>query len=377
MLYSADFKDMSGKVKPVEMAKYLHDLGWSTIPTKREHVNIFQLSSGNDFYQINLPTDKSLSDYNIAMYRAIETLAASSKKSIEQVLLELLNPLSDILRFRISGNAFETGSIYVEDAINLYSNGRKMLAAAAMDAISPKLFHTGKPDSKVQELVSRSRYGQTEIGSYVVSLVCPFANVVDGEYAQLTLFDDEEMVANSLTRKVTRKLISSAQEVKTAVENGTLEKLVICESPTISANFLEAVNAIGLQKRDCHVEIAAKWAPTVRANTPENNAVSLTHDYYSPIAAVVNKIKSFCEEEKGYVGRITKLVSIENAPKRKNGQITIAYINENGKRSTASTNLSRYDYDRAIEAHKKGEMVRVVGKLSAKTIECTAFDIIA
>lgn len=65
-------------------------------------------------------------------------------------------------------------------------------------------------DDVVQKFLSDCRFGQTEIGSYVVSVVCPFAELNEGEgYKQLSIFSDEEQCAESLTRKITNKVMKN------------------------------------------------------------------------------------------------------------------------------------------------------------------------
>lgn len=64
-------------------------------------VLIFQLQTDFDFFQVTIPMDKGLSDYKEAMYKAVETVALAEHKSIEQVMLFLLNPSADILKIRL------------------------------------------------------------------------------------------------------------------------------------------------------------------------------------------------------------------------------------------------------------------------------------
>lgn len=65
--------------------------------------------------------------------------------------------------------------------------------------------------------------------------------------------------------------------------------------------------------------------------------------------------------------------------KRDMGKITIVYLDENDRKRTATANLAKRDYDKAIEAHEKGLHVEVVGEITGKTgntMNCEFFDII-
>ncbi|MCL2420561.1 MAG: hypothetical protein FWD03_01775 [Defluviitaleaceae bacterium] len=319
------------------------------------------------------------------MFRAVETIAQSSEKNVEQVILELLNPLSDILRLRIEEKNAETGSLFVEDAISLYNNAKKLLTATAMDVLSPRLIHSGRPTSSIVDFIERCKFGQTEIGSYVVSIVCPFVKInANNKMEQLSLFSEEEICAESLTRKVVNKLIVSAATIKDAAGQGNLEEIINQNAETsafISANFLEALSGINIYRKDSALDITVKYAPTIKANTVSNVSVSVNHDHFYPIDALVNKLKRVQETEKNYVGLIKALDAPPDLKARKNGTVTIVYLNDDGKNATAKATLLKSDYDEAIKAHTEGRHVRIVGSISGqssgkKTIECSFFEIL-
>ena len=290
MIQPKDFIKLAEHVNHLEFAKYLRDLGWQALPTKGDTVNVFQYQKENIFYQADIPKNRGLRDYARAICRAIEEVARFAGNSAEQVLLELINPMSDIVRIRLVNEELEAGSIYVEDAINLYENAKKLIAAAAMDVYSPKAHHRGRPNTIVQKFISSCRFGQTEIGSYVVSVVCPISKIQSNDIQQLTLFQDKDEGSESLTRKTINKMITSIQSIKDNIDTGSLWEYFKKES--ISINFLEALNLIGLNKDKTKVDISIKWAPTITSNRVNLSNVSLTHDYSSPIETVIKKVKN-------------------------------------------------------------------------------------
>lgn len=82
--------------------------------------------------------EQSLSDYQEAMYTAIETVAFVEGQSAEQLLLFLLNPNTDILKIRLDRSDVEAGNILFDDAIRIYENAKKLIAATAQDILHPK-----------------------------------------------------------------------------------------------------------------------------------------------------------------------------------------------------------------------------------------------
>jgi hypothetical protein len=374
---------MAGKISHIETAKYLRDLGWNEIPTKSEQINVFQLENQAGFFQVDLPSSRLLRDYKKAMYRTVETISRSVGKSVEQVTLELLNPLSDILRLRVQGSNSEEGSLFMEDAINLYDNAKKLLTATAMDIIKPQLFHSGRPPATINEFVNNCRFGQTEIGSYVVSVVCPFARLNSNEIVQLTIFDEEVVCAESITRQVVNKLVSSVSTVKESVEKGNLEAVINDNAETgISANFLEALNGINIYREGNSLDISVKYAPTISSNTLSVTTVSIDHEYYAPIDTVINNIRRVQESDKVYFGRIKQCDALPDSTARKQGRVVLVYLDENNKsKTTPPIILPIGEYHGAVDAHKNGNMVKVAGIISgtarSKKIECSYFEVLS
>lgn len=365
MIYSINFMDLTDQINPHAVVKYLQDTGWLQYKTKKTYIKIFQrYTSNRDFYQVTIPIDKTLSDYKEAMFEAIEQISLFEGQSTEQLMLYLLNPNTDILKIRLQKKNIETGSILFDDAINLFENAKKLIAATALDVLHPKQIHQGRQEEAVSQFISNCKFGQTEIGSYVISVVCPFAELDDSaKYKQLSFFSDEEQCANSLTRKVTNRIMSNISTIKDNIDNGDMNKLISEEGDIISANFYEALTGMNIAEQDTSIEFIAKWSPVVKTNCYINDKIVLTHDYYQPITNVIEKLKENINTHTKIVGRIKKLESIPDASKRTNGKVTIVYLDENDYKKTVSIQLNRDDYIKAIEAHESGSHVEVIGEI--------------
>ncbi len=380
MIYSVNLLDLAEKINPLAFSRYLKDTGWLQFQSKRTNVRIYQLEQGNNFFQVVIPTDKELSDYKQAMYKAIETLATVEQKTVEQVMLYLLNPNTDILKIRLSNDNVEAGNILFDDAIRLYENAKKLLGAAALDILHPRKYHQGRVDDTVSKFLSNCKFGQTEIGSYVVSIVCPFAELDENmEYKQLSIFSEEEECANSLTRQVTNRVMNNIAEIKGMIDNDNLDCLMTNSSHLISANFYEALNGLNLGSEGTALEFTAEWSPVVKNTTGTKSRVSLTHDYYQPIETVISKLKERKNTSTTIIGRIRKLESSPDLEKRTNGKITVVYLDENDKKRTVTADLNKNDYEKAITAHATGSHVEITGELKTgrnAAVSCDSFSII-
>ena len=102
MIYSVDFFTMTENLNPLAVCRYLDETGWEYIPLKRNNIKIYQYERKDIFEQVNVPISKELIDYKQAMYNVVKTISDIEKKSVEQIMLYLLNPNTDILKIRLS-----------------------------------------------------------------------------------------------------------------------------------------------------------------------------------------------------------------------------------------------------------------------------------
>lgn len=384
MIYSVNFKDLTEKINPHAFVKYLKDIGWTQWETKRHYIKVFQkIKENGEGFQVTIPLDKELLDYKEAIYQAIETVAFVEEQSTEQLLLFLLNPNTDILKIRLDKKDVEDGNILFDDAIHIYENAKKLIAATAQDIVHPRKYHQGRIEDDISKFINKCRFGQTEIGSYVVSIVCPFIELDDIEgYKQLSIFSEEEECARSFTRKVTNRIMENISFIKTNIDKGSYDELVHeNEKDKISVNFYEALNGLNLDAEGTNLEFMAQWSPAVKENRYINDRITLSYDYYQPISRAIVKMRESVNTKTRILGRINKLESMPDISKRKSGKISVVYLDEDDKRRTISVNLNKEDYDRAIEAHGHGRYIEVIGELKKQSkrrqnMNCEIFNVI-
>lgn len=379
MIYSVDFIEISGKISHVDLCKYVSDLNWTLYEGKVVNgLKIFQKYYKNNFYQIKIPCNREFDDYAEAMYKAVTTISLTEEKSVEQVILELLNPLSDILRVRHIGKDVENGSILIENGIKLYDNAKKLLTNATLDVLNYKKLYKGRLPDNVSDFINRCRYGQTEFGSYVISLVCPFVQVDNGGVQQLSIFSEEEIAAYSLTRKATKKVIDSIGKIKETIDRGDDLSMVIEDNQNpISVSFMDSLTNLNISEEDSALEITVKWAPTVKINRSLISSATISHDYFAPIKSIVERYKA--EDENASIcidGRIGKLMASPNIEDRKTGQAQLVYIDKNSKAKRIMLELGKDEYDIAIEAHSTGKTIRANGELLGNHMVNVTLDIL-
>lgn len=88
---SLNVSDLVLKIKPYDIVKYLKNKGWEEYKSKKDYIKIFQKKenkcNSRNFYQVTIPFDKELSDYEEAMLEAIEEISLCENNPMEQLLL--------------------------------------------------------------------------------------------------------------------------------------------------------------------------------------------------------------------------------------------------------------------------------------------------
>ena len=104
--------------------------------------------------------------------RELETVEDRSQLDI---LRDLYNSGFDVVRLAALSPNSEDGTVRIEDGVQLFERARDILLAAACATVRPQpVFHSRKPQ-QATEYMRKARLGQTEHGSYVLTLLSPVA----------------------------------------------------------------------------------------------------------------------------------------------------------------------------------------------------------
>lgn len=383
MMYTTYLYDLSSKVNSLALQTYLLQKGWKRKNTKRKDVAIITSPNDEAVYDILLPLNRNFVDYADALYGAIKKVAKFEDRDEIQIANDLIAPPADIVRYRVESESTSNGLIPLKAGFELLESAKKSLLSAASDILSPALFHKRMSYKKAVQFIDACYLGQTERGSYIASIVCPFIKLNDEDIpSQMSLFSGEAALSGSITRDVTKKLMTSISIVKEVIESGdhaTLEKAE--GNNIISVNFLESLIEINEFSQGSIIEISTTWAPTIPIPQDVPTKIQLTNDYIEPIKSIIDKLKPEIVEIKGdYVGKISAIEANPDIKTRQDGVVTFVFINNDEKAITARVTLVGDDVHRAMQAFDHGKNVRITGNLKVSSrqriIESPVFNII-
>jgi hypothetical protein len=367
MIYTTDISNLIATIPSKNVQVYLEDLGWTRVKTKRDSImGVYTSPSQLEKVRVTVPFDKGLSDYNFVMKELVECLSEVYKKDTRRIVTELQNPNADIIRFRVVSEETESGVIGFDKGIQLFNNAKKLLVYSAMDVSDYRQIHLGRPKKDITSLIDACRIGQTEIGSFLVSIICPFYDVINGELRQLSLLYDQGGFGQSKTRKATTKLMNSVNQIKNVASNNNIDEL-LDEKIGISVNFYESLVNVGISEKKTNVEISANWTPLTPNNDVKQSSVNISNDEeYEALYSAITHIKKHAPETKTVRGKIEKLIAKSNQ-RGDGGEITIKYIADDYKKKPLRVKLQPSLYDESIIAHKSNSDVEVVATLNKET----------
>ena len=89
---------------------YLVARRWQGVASRLGYAAIYR-SPGDGEVEVQIPLDPELADYADAITLAARRISGFEGRTQEEVLLDLLRPRSDTIRFVLSGGTTETGTI--------------------------------------------------------------------------------------------------------------------------------------------------------------------------------------------------------------------------------------------------------------------------
>jgi hypothetical protein len=350
--------DVLAAVPPRSLYAYLDAQEWKRVRPYGDMGDAFALEGQGR--EVLVPASADFTDYPIRVNEVIVTLSQVEERDRRAVLRDLLLADVDLVRIRIPGGTGD-GSMPVDSGVALFQEARNLLLAAACSATRPqKAFRLGG-NNTANDYIKTVRFGQTEQGSFVVSLLSPVPLNLD---RQNSLFNNLPNISNDpFERKVTRKLVSGLRATREAV---TLANRAYGINPFeervaqgVSANLCEAVGNLINTGDGQGVDISVSWALT---RTPhEGNALVHFGNSDAPVLKEASRVLKERQERSNerIEGYVTVLRRSEAEPQ---GRARIKAAIE-GVMSSVRIDFAPADYSRIVDAHDRRQVVSLEGDL--------------
>ena len=340
-------------VSPLALSAYARVAGWSRSDAFGDYSDVY---SGSSLPEIIIPRTQRLGDYARVVARLISIFAQVAEVDEATLYNDLVVADRDVTRVRVDDGDMN-GSISLEQGPNLVSGARDMLLAAACSLHEPsRPVYRAAANKEANEYVRRVRLGQTEHGSFVVTLLSP----VIPPPIQEPLLPDMENHLDPLERRVALRLSQALSAVHGATAKtmtGDTAAFANAVAEGISANLCEALAQMVEPYES--LDVSTTWA--------RSRPVQGTRDgvRFSKDDALILREAARLFRNRGPILDVTLFGSVQRLKRddrETDGTVTLR-VHFDGTTQSVTAVLNESDYARAIEAHKVKAPVIVEGDL--------------
>ncbi len=348
--------NLARRISHRALIKYAESLDWRRVQGIEVDIALFHEPDRRE-HQIIIPLDEQFDDYGERVIDVISRLADFEKRPALEILNLLLVPSADILRFREISNEAESGNLPLDHAVRMIDGTRKLLLSVAHSVLVPRPYHPRLSRSEAEEFVSRCRLGQTERGSYVLSVVCPLD--LSAGFSR----PDRDPFA----RQVTDLFIKTLNDLSLAADGAGIDDLTdLSIHPGISANFCESLLAIQPTGDQSYVNVSVVWSRYLpRENGEGKREVRLGFEIFDIAAKLGPLLRTFpkpsiAENYFGYVDELRGQPS--RLDSRPEGEVRLSLFDRE-EEFRARADLRADDYEEAAKAHLNSRLVFIKGVL--------------
>ncbi len=340
-------------VSPIALSSYARAAGWTQHGTYRVHSDIYV---SEDRPEIIVPRTDHLGDYASVVAELIKIFAEVGRQDEISVYRSLVTADRDVVRLRVEES--EEGSVKLNEGVDLIQGARDLLLATACSLDKSKAVYRAGANLSAKDLVSRIRLGQTDRGSFVVTLLTP---VIPPPVP--VLFSDESDQDAPIERRLTTRLIEALTAVREAAEqtaSGDEKAFVGTMKSGVSANLCEALDKIISSFSTLDVNVS--WA-RIRPNTVPNCTVRFGNKDAPLLRQVAHAFRERAPQPDIHLLGFVQL--LKRGEEEEDGTIRLStFVDEQQMSVTAL--LERQDYEQAVQAHKDQAMVMLSGDLERR-----------
>jgi len=197
--------------------------------------------------------------------------------------------------------------------------------------------------------------GQTEVGSFVVTIISPVPPALQAPEAE-----EHEPFERRVTRFLAGGAIAAREAAEEAVTTGSLEPFRRAVVHGVSANLCDALAGIQEAGGGDRFELGVAWATARRPPTDLPSSTQITRDAAEVLREASRLFKEAeAPEELEIEGYVIALKRDEGS---ETGTITVSGLVDGALREV-KIELAGTAYQRAIEAHGEERPVRCEGRL--------------
>jgi hypothetical protein len=344
-------------LRPLDIVSYLHATGWRNVENRSEKASLW-VSEANPDTELVVPKRQAFADFGLRISDILQTLSKVEHRSQLHIFSDVASVWSDLVRLRAVDRDIEQGTLPLSAGVTFIEGARDVMLAAACSTVVRRGNFARRKPTQANEYMERVRLGQTERGSFILTLHCPVT-------PRLRPVEPEgSLPEEPFERKVTRTLMSGLLAVRNAAQHAafTADFAPFRNSigSGVSANLCSAILRLGTVVPDTGIEISMSWSKSRGPVGVLPERIVIEPDSFPVIEEAARMFRE-TEPQDDFllVGFVQQLRRPETEPV---GRVTItSVIDEHARRVTVV--LPEAQYALAVDAHSRRKTIACTGEL--------------
>lgn len=355
--------DTLRSVRPREVAAYLRAHQWTEAEYYADRYSTWYHHNGKEPVEIMLPLTTEVRDYAARVADLLRALEETERRSQVEIMADIQTINHDVTRIAAEGNDLRDGTIPLKGAAQFVENTYALILAAACSTAQARAVYYSRKPPEATEFIEQVRMGQSERGSYVVTIYAPIPPQlsVSRQPALPTLEQREEPFARRVSETLLRALSSVLHAADRAASSGQFEPFLDAVAVGVSANLCDAIVGLHEGSRAEKIRVRTTWSPIRPAPIEIASELVIDSDTIPIIQAAGQHLRETSAREdfhlEGYI------VNLARSPEAKGGEITIAGLVDNEFRNV-HVDVQERDYEQAVRAHRDRLPVSCSGELT-------------
>lgn len=339
---------------PQAVSAYVRAEGWQQVEQYGDHSDVFAKSNAPELI---IPGNSKLGDYENVVSELIRIIAKVEDRSELQVYRDIAGADCDVIRVR-APDAEDDGSVRVDAGVEIFSHARDLLLSAACAATEPRPAYRAGGNKEASEYMEQVRLGQTEHGSFVVTMLAPVPPALQrAVQEEMWPVPEEEPFKRLVTRRLADGLQAARKAAEHAIRATTFAPFYTAIKSGVSANMCEALSTL-IQRGD-GLDVSVTWAKT--RPTPEaRRRIEFSKgdgEIFQEAARILRSQEPRPDEQlEAYV------TGTERKLEQSEGRVTLKTWLD-GRPVSVRTVLPPESYSAALSAHDEKHAISVTGDL--------------
>lgn len=361
MKVTIDDPEALGLVRLFQLQHYLAQHGWTKHRPYGRNGEIFRHETvRTKGTRILLPNDPSVDDFVELVRSAIHTTALVEGRSATSIYRDIITTDADLLRVRFIADETSSGSVPAERGVALFQGAKDLMMASACATIAPSATFANRKPEKANEYLRELRFGQTEEGSFIITML---------SYLRQDSTPEGALIAHAVPTPFERKVVETASravaELSVAVEKsrdqaGDADAFRAAVPLGVSANLCDAVSSLLDGSVQATVEFRVSWSTARPFDAGVPTVTRFVAADVPILKAAATRLRD--EEPRDQFELVGSVVDLHRGPDDEKGRIKVAGFVD-GRPKRVEVILGDADYDVAVDAHGARELFKCEGRL--------------